>query len=562
MKKFSYIITGLMLLFFCSSSINAAVASPDELPSSQSQETSLRVVSSPELMRLTTNWVNEYKKLQPDAGIQVSELPASDFTLSDQLVFVTGESRKSITGQTGFEMAVGRDAIVPVINARNPFMAQIRELGLTADKLAQLFSVNASQNWEIVSNELKSPMKVSLIENSEIMEQVAKFSRVDASEISASLVSTPQELILAVQKDVYALGFCRFADILEMESSTFAENIAILPIDKNRNGRIDYFENIYDTPEAFVRGIWTGKYPSALTENIYIVSATQPTGENAMAFLAWLNGEGQEVLNLYGYSLLSSMEKASNLSALEAQMAFTGEMEAPVRTAGWLKVLIAMIAVTLLVSGIVIYQRNRKTVMMADSFKMSPALTTESIKAPGGLYFDKTHTWAFMEKDGRVRIGIDDFLQHLTGPLTRIKMKEPGEKVRKGEKIITLIREGKQLEIYAPVSGTIMQQNQALLTNSTMVNSSPYADGWIYTIEPVSWAREIQFMFMGSEYKEWLTEEFSRLRDFFASSVQSNEMVYEHVVLQDGGEITDNVLSELGPEVWEDFQTKFIDTSR
>jgi hypothetical protein len=67
---------------------------------------------------------------------------------------------------------------------------------------------------------------------------------------------------------------------------------------------------------------------------------------------------------------------------------------------------------------------------------------------------------------------------------------------------------------------------------------------------------------MGSDYREWLTEEFSRLRDFFASSVQSNEMVYEHVVLQDGGEITDNVLAELGPEVWEDFQTKFIDTSR
>jgi glycine cleavage system H lipoate-binding protein/ABC-type phosphate transport system substrate-binding protein len=560
MKNFSYIITGLMLLFFCS--ISTALPTPEKLTASPGQETSLRVISSPELMRLTTSWVNEYKKLQPGVDIVVSEIPGNGFSVSDQLVFVTGESRKSLTGHDGFEMAVGRNAIVPVINARNPFMTQIRELGLTADKLAQLFSGNAGQNWEIVSNELRNPMKVSLIENREIMEQVARFSKVDVSEISANLVSTPQELIQAVQKDVYALGFCRLADILEKESGTFAESIAVLPIDKNRNGRIDYFENIYDTPEAFVRGIWTGKYPSALTENIYIVSDVQPAGENAMAFLAWLNGEGQEVLNMYGFSVLSSMEKESNLSALAAPMAFTGEMEAPVRTAGWLKLLIAMIAVTLLVSGIVIYQRNRKTVMKADSFKMSPALTTESILAPGGLYFDKTHTWAFMEKDGRVRIGIDDFLQHLTGPLTRIKMKEPGEKVRKGEKIITLIREGKQLEIYAPVSGTIMQQNQALLANSTMVNSSPYADGWIYTIEPVSWAREIQFMFMGSDYREWLTEEFSRLRDFFASSVQSNEMVYEHVVLQDGGEITDNVLAELGPEVWEDFQTKFIDTSR
>ncbi len=560
MKTHPYIITALLLLFFFSS--NSEVASPEKSTASLNQEGSLRLISSPELMRLTTNWVNEYKKFRPDAGIQVSGLPATGFTMSDQLVFVTGEARKTISAQTGFEMAVGRDAIVPVINPRNPFMPQIREIGLTTEKLAQLFTGNAGRNWEIVSNELKSPMKVSLVKNEEIMEQVARFCRVDVSEISTNLVSTPQELIHAVQMDVYALGFCRLADILQMESGAFLENIAVLPIDKNRNGRIDYFENIYDTPEAFVRGIWTGKYPSALTENIYIVSAAQPTGENAMAFLAWLNGEGQEVLNQFGYSVISSMEKESNLSVLTAPMAFTGEMEAPVRTAGWFKLVIAMIAVTLLVSGIVIYQRSRKTVMKADNFKMSPALNAESISAPGGLYFDKTHTWAFMEKDGRVRIGIDDFLQHLTGPITRIKMKAPGEKVRKGEKIITLIREGKQLEIYAPVSGTIMQQNQALLASSTMVNSSPYGDGWIYTIEPVSWAREIEFMFMGNDYKEWLTEEFSRLRDFFALSVQSNELVYEHVVLQDGGEITDNVLAELGPEVWEDFQTRFIDTSR
>jgi hypothetical protein len=39
-------------------------------------------------------------------------------------------------------------------------------------------------------------------------------------------------------------------------------------------------------------------------------------------------------------------------------------------------------------------------------------------------------------------------------------------------------------------------------------------------------------------------------------------VVYQHIVLQDGGELKDNVLSDLGPEVWEDFQTRFIDTSK
>ena len=92
-----------------------------------------------------------------------------------------------------------------------------------------------------------------------------------------------------------------------------------------------------------------------------------------------------------------------------------------------------------------------------------------------------------------VKVGIDDFLQHITGTLTRIKMKEPGEKIRKGEKILTIIRDGKQLNIYSPVSGIIREKNQRLLTDSSIINSSPYSEGWVYMLEPKNWVRETQF---------------------------------------------------------------------
>jgi hypothetical protein len=81
-------------------------------------------------------------------------------------------------------------------------------------------------------------------------------------------------------------------------------------------------------------------------------------------------------------------------------------------------------------------------------------------------------------------------------------------------------------------------------------------------IEPRSWLRETEFLFMSEKYKEWIKTEFTRLKDFFALTINTNKNAYEHIVLQDGGELTDNILADLGPEVWEDFQTKFIDTSR
>jgi len=178
------------------------------------------------------------------------------------------------------------------------------------------------------------------------------------------------------------------------------------------------------------------------------------------------------------------------------------------------------------------------------------------------LYYDKSHTWAFMEKDGTVKIGLDDFLQHVIGTTSKIIMKKVGEKVKKGEAIFSLIQKGKLLIIHAPVTGIIKEQNDKLHHNSSLINSSPYSEGWVYAIEPLNWMREIQFLVVAEKYKEWIKGEFTRLKDFLAAVTLSNKMEFAQIALQEGGEIRDGVLAELGPEVWEDFQNNFINTSR
>jgi glycine cleavage system H lipoate-binding protein len=167
-----------------------------------------------------------------------------------------------------------------------------------------------------------------------------------------------------------------------------------------------------------------------------------------------------------------------------------------------------------------------------------------------------------MERDGLVRIGVDDFLQHVTGTITGIKLKETGEYVKRGEKILTIIRDGKQLSLSAPVSGIIRSQNTDLYLDSSIINSSPYTDGWIYLVEPKNWIKDIQMMFATDRFREWITGEFIRLKDFLATVLASHYPEYSLIVLQDGGELTDNLLEKLGPEVWEDFQVNFIDKSR
>ena len=67
---------------------------------------------------------------------------------------------------------------------------------------------------------------------------------------------------------------------------------------------------------------------------------------------------------------------------------------------------------------------------------------------------------------------------------------------------------------------------------------------------------------MAEKYREWIKTEFIRLKDFLAGAIPSGEPAFAMAVLQDGGALNDQVLKEMGPDVWEDFQTRFIDPSR
>ena len=67
---------------------------------------------------------------------------------------------------------------------------------------------------------------------------------------------------------------------------------------------------------------------------------------------------------------------------------------------------------------------------------------------------------------------------------------------------------------------------------------------------------------MADKHRQFIKNEFSRLKDFLATTLKAETDIYNGIILQDGGELRDGVLSNLGPEVWEEFQTKFIDPSR
>jgi glycine cleavage system H lipoate-binding protein len=565
MKNISLLFVGLSLLIFNQTvSALSQTDNPKELPVIQTGTNVLSVSSSPELYILTQNWVREYNALNS----------ASDFTLAllnetlpqkpGQIAFVLEGHSVTLNNQLDWKMIVGRDVIVPIFNVNNPMRNQLEKSGISSDEFAVLFSGTDSKNWsDLFPAGKASPVKLYFSNDRNLIPGLEEFSKIKLGTMVPKALLTSQELFASVQADPLAIGFCKLSDLRNNRSTALNEKIRLLPIDKNGNGRLDNFENIYGNLDDFTHGVWIGKYPNALSNNILVVSQTKPNNINELAFLSWIMADGQDMMNSNGFCDLTTVERQTNQASLIPSSIQDPFKANPGFTPKSWPVFLTFVGLIVLFLAIFFYSKRRAEKEIPNrEIGIAPLLIENTIDVPKGLYFDKTHTWAFMEQDGNVRIGIDDFLQHITGKLTKIKMKEAGEVVRKGEIIMTIIQDGKQLNLYAPISGTILEQNNSLLTDAGMINSSPYFKGWVYQIEPKNWLREVQFMFMGDKYAEWLRDEFMRLKDFITDSVKTNNQVYAHVIIQDGGELTDNVLADLDPKIWEDFQTRFIDASR
>jgi glycine cleavage system H lipoate-binding protein len=283
-----------------------------------------------------------------------------------------------------------------------------------------------------------------------------------------------------------------------------------------------------------------------------------------MAFLKWIITGGQVLLDNHGFSKLVNNEKAAQVKWIDSFNVGSpgsenynipkepGFFRRPVPMILAVTLVLALLSITLLR-----YLTKRRGAVQDHIHIPKLAFNEAVVKILPGLYYDKSHTWAFMDKDGLVKVGMDDFLQHVTGPLTRIKMKSPGEGIRKGGNAISIIQNGKQLDISAPVSGIIKEQNSRFSSNASAMHSAQGTAGWVYKIEPTNWLKEVQFLLMGKRYREWLKTEFLRLKEFLTESIRPGVHEYAHV-FQDGGELKDCILEDLGPEVWEDFQTNFI----
>jgi glycine cleavage system H protein len=185
-------------------------------------------------------------------------------------------------------------------------------------------------------------------------------------------------------------------------------------------------------------------------------------------------------------------------------------------------------------------------------------LSANILKIPHGIFYSKNHTWTYLEKSGSASVGLDDLLLHLTGQIKYNNLKNPGEEIKKGDLLADIDQNGKQLKVFSPISGKIIKTNSILNEIHELSKQDPYDKMWIYKIKPSDWKTETNSYYIAEEASNWTSNELKRFKDFLAETIEKQSGEPSLIVLQDGGELRDNTLSELSNEVWQDFQKEFL----
>jgi glycine cleavage system H protein len=119
------------------------------------------------------------------------------------------------------------------------------------------------------------------------------------------------------------------------------------------------------------------------------------------------------------------------------------------------------------------------------------------------LYYTKDHEWAKVLEDGTVLVGITDYAQKELGDLAYVELPEVGKKVNRGDVLCEVESVKAVSEVYAPVSGEVIEVNETLEDSPELLNEDPY-ENWIAKLKPSNLEEDLKELMDAEAYAEYL----------------------------------------------------------
>ncbi|HYS43391.1 MAG TPA: glycine cleavage system protein GcvH [Geobacteraceae bacterium] len=124
---------------------------------------------------------------------------------------------------------------------------------------------------------------------------------------------------------------------------------------------------------------------------------------------------------------------------------------------------------------------------------------------PEELKYSKEHLWVRIEGNKAV-IGISDYAQHELGAISALELPEAGDDLEQDDSFGSVEARKTVAELYAPVSGTVLEVNTDLLDSPVAINDDPYDDGWLVVVQ-IDSPEELTSLMSADDYQEYVAHD-------------------------------------------------------
>ncbi len=122
-----------------------------------------------------------------------------------------------------------------------------------------------------------------------------------------------------------------------------------------------------------------------------------------------------------------------------------------------------------------------------------------------GLYFTKEHEWVTFDEDNIATIGITDFAQESLGDITYVQLPKEGDEIRRNDPFGVVESVKAVSDLYAPVTGRVVEINQPVVEAPELINEDPMNDGWMIKVE-FKGEPETSDLMSEAQYKTYIQE--------------------------------------------------------
>ncbi len=157
-------------------------------------------------------------------------------------------------------------------------------------------------------------------------------------------------------------------------------------------------------------------------------------------------------------------------------------------------------------------------------------------------YVHAGHAWLRQTEDGDVLVGIDDLAQSIIGSVDEVRLPRLLRRVTQGRTGWFVRHGGRVVPIVSPVSGRVIEKNEMVLHNPSLVNTAPYGDGWLLRVRPAKLSPQLANLFIGRAASQWQDLARAQIARMFAATPA--------LMFQDGGVMLSDLADRCSDAEW------------